>query len=317
MRVHRSFRLGLPGCALTIGNFDGVHRGHQAMLALLTSEARHRGLPSAVMTFEPHPRDHFALLAGKPELAPARVALLRDKLAELERCGVDHAVVLRFDARLASMTPQAFMTDVLRDGLKARYVLVGDDFRFGAKRAGTYAMLDEAGAAMGFDVARMMSYEVHGLRVSSSAVRQALAAGDMTQAAALLGRPYTVSGRVSHGRKLGRDLGFRTLNLRFPHRRPAASGIFVVQVRGLADRPLPGVASFGVRPTVEDAGRVLLEVHCLEWPLAADAGYGRLVQVELLHKLHDELKYDSLEALRVGIANDTQAARAWHAARPA
>jgi riboflavin kinase/FMN adenylyltransferase len=209
------------------------------------------------------------------------------------------------------------MTDVLRDGLKARYVLVGDDFRFGARRAGTYAMLDDAGASMGFDVARMMSYEVHGLRVSSSAVRQALAAGDMAQATALLGRPYTVSGRVSHGRKLGRDLGFRTLNLRFPHRQPAASGIFVVQVRGLADRPLPGVASFGVRPTVEDAGRVLLEVHCLEWPLAADAGYGRLVQVELLHKLHDELKYDSLEALRAGIAADTEAARAWHAARPA
>ena len=316
MRVHRSFRLGLPGCALTIGNFDGVHRGHQAMLALLTSEARHRGLPSAVMTFEPHPRDHFARLAGKPELAPARVALLRDKLAELERCGIEHAVVLRFDARLASMAPEAFMSDVLRDGLQARYVLVGDDFRFGARRAGTYAMLDEAGAAMGFDVARMMSYEVHGLRVSSSAVRQALAAGDMAQAAALLGRPYTVSGRVSHGRKLGRDLGFRTLNLRFPHRRPAASGIFVVRVRGLADQPLPGVASFGVRPTVEDAGRVLLEVHCLQWPLATDAGYGRLVQVELLHKLHDELKYDSLQALREGIARDTADAVAWHTAHP-
>jgi riboflavin kinase / FMN adenylyltransferase len=316
MRVHRSFRLGLPGCALTIGNFDGVHRGHQAMLALLTSEARHRGLPSAVMTFEPHPRDHFARLAGKPELAPARVALLRDKLAELERCGIEHAVVLRFDARLASMAPEAFMSDVLRDGLQARYVLVGDDFRFGARRAGTYAMLDEAGAAMGFDVARMMSYEVHGLRVSSSAVRQALAAGDMARAAALLGRPYTVSGRVSHGRKLGRDLGFRTLNLRFPHRRPAASGIFVVRVRGLADQPLPGVASFGVRPTVEDAGRVLLEVHCLHWPLATDAGYGRLVQVELLHKLHDELKYDSLQALREGIARDTAQAVAWHAAQP-
>lgn len=320
MQVHRSFRLGVPGCALTIGNFDGVHRGHQAMLALLTSEARHRGLPSAVMTFEPHPRDHFARLArlaGKPELAPARVALLRDKLAELERCGVDHAVVLRFDARLAAMPPEAFMSDVLRDGLKARYVLVGDDFRFGAKRAGTYAMLDEAGATMGFDVARMMSYEVHGLRVSSSAVREALAAGDMARAAALLGRPYAVSGRVQHGRKLGRDLGFRTLNLRFPHPRPAASGIFVVRVHGLGEGALPGVASFGVRPTVEDAGRVLLEVHCLQWPLALDAGYGHLVQVELLHKLHDELKYPSLEALREGIARDTQAARDWFTAQPA
>jgi riboflavin kinase/FMN adenylyltransferase len=317
MKVHRSFRLGLPGTALTIGNFDGVHRGHQAMLALLTSEARHRGLPSAVMTFEPHPRDHFARLAGKPELAPARVALLRDKLAELERCGVDHAVVLRFDTRLASMAPEAFMTEVLRDGLRARYVLVGDDFRFGARRAGTYTMLDEAGASMGFDVARMMSYEVHGLRVSSSAVREALAAGDMARAAALLGRPYAVSGRVQHGRKLGRELGFRTLNLRFPHPRPAAAGIFVVRVQGLGDHALPGVASFGVRPSVEDAGRVLLEVHCLQWPLATDAGYGRLVQVELLHKLHDELKYPSLDALREGIARDTQAARDWFAAHRA
>jgi riboflavin kinase / FMN adenylyltransferase len=317
MKVHRSFRLGLPGCALTIGNFDGVHRGHQAMLALLTSEARHRGLPSAVMTFEPHPRDHFARLAGKPELAPARVALLRDKLAELERCGIEHAVVLRFDARLAAMPAEAFMTDVLRDGLKARYVLVGDDFRFGARRAGTYTMLDDAGATMGFDVARMMSYEVHGLRVSSSAVRQALAEGDMARAAALLGRPYAVSGRVQHGRKLGRELGFRTLNLRFPHPRPAASGIFVVRVHGLGAAPLPGVASFGVRPTVEDAGRVLLEVHCLQWPLATEAGYGALVQVELLHKLHDELKYESLPALREGIARDTQAARDWFARQPA
>jgi riboflavin kinase / FMN adenylyltransferase len=317
MKVHRSFQLGLPGCALTIGNFDGVHRGHQAMLALLTSEARHRGLPSAVMTFEPHPRDHFARLAGKPELAPARVALLRDKLAELERCSIEHAVVLRFDARLAAMPAEAFMTDVLRDGLKARYVLVGDDFRFGARRAGTYAMLDQAGATMGFDVARMMSYEVHGLRVSSSAVRLALAEGDMARAAALLGRPYAVSGRVQHGRKLGRELGFRTINLRFPHPRPAASGIFVVRVHGLGAAPLPGVASFGVRPTVEDAGRVLLEVHCLQWPLANEAGYGALVQVELLHKLHDELKYESLPALREGIARDTQAARDWFARQPA
>jgi riboflavin kinase/FMN adenylyltransferase len=195
-------------------------------------------------------------------------------------------------------------------------VLVGDDFRFGSKRAGDYAMLDAAGAGGGFDVARMMSYEVHGLRVSSSAVRLALAAGDMAQVATLLGRPYSISGHVVHGRKLGRELGFRTLNLRFNHRKPAAMGIFVVQVMGLADRPLPGVASFGVRPTVEDAGRVLLEVHCLDWPagLGDDGGYGRCVRVELLHKLHDELRYDSLETLKQGIAKDEADARGWLAA---
>ncbi|MFN9746213.1 MAG: bifunctional riboflavin kinase/FAD synthetase [Betaproteobacteria bacterium] len=304
---------GTGGCALTIGNFDGVHRGHQAMLALLVNEARHRGVPSCVLTFEPHPRDFFAARAGKPELAPARIATLRDKLAELERCGIELAVVTRFDERLASMPAETFISGVLQQGLRARYVLVGDDFSFGARRQGNYAMLDAAGAARGFDVARMMSYEVHGLRVSSSAVRDALARGDMARAEALLGRPYAISGRVQHGRKLGRDLGFRTLNLRFGHGRPAAMGIFVVRVHGLAGEPLRGVASLGVRPTVEDAGRVLLEVHCMEWPasLGPEGGYGRRVRVDLLHKLHDELKYDSLEALREGIARDTAAAQAW------
>lgn len=316
------------GCALTIGNFDGVHRGHQAMLALLRSEARHRGLPSCVMTFEPHPRDHFARAAGRPELAPARIATLRDKLIELEACGVDEVVVLPFDERLASLSPQAFIADILVDGLGTRYLLVGDDFRFGARRAGDYALLDAAGEQAGFDVARMLSYEVHGLRVSSSAVRDALAAGDMEQAARLLGRPYAISGHVIHGRKLGRALGesaagradgFRTLNLRFGHAKPAASGIFAVRTHGLADEPLDGVASLGVRPTIEDAGRVLLEVHCLDWPaaLGVEGGYGRLVRVELLHKLRDEARYDGLDALTAAIAADVAHARDWFAAHAA
>jgi riboflavin kinase/FMN adenylyltransferase len=316
MQVFRGFHH--PGiasaCALTIGNFDGVHRGHQAMLALLTNEARHRGVPSCVLTFEPHPRDFFAERAGRMDTAPARIATLRDKLSELERCGIDQAVVLRFDQALASHPPEAFIDEVLVSGLHARYVLVGDDFRFGARRAGDYAMLDRAGAPAGFDVARMMSYEVHGSRVSSSAVRAALGAGDMALASALLGRPYSISGHVLHGRKLGRELGFPTLNLRFGHPHPAAAGIFVVRVQGLGEAPLEGVASLGVRPTVEDAGRVLLEVHCLEWPLAPDAGYGACVRAELLHKLHDERRYPSLDALREGIARDAADARAWFAA---
>lgn len=320
MRVFRGQRppcAADPGCALTIGNFDGVHRGHQAMLALLSSEARHRGLRSCVMTFEPHPRDWFARQAGKPELAPLRIATLRDKLQELERCGVDEVVLLRFDRQLASLSPEAFIQQVLLHQLRARYVLVGDDFRFGARRAGDYALLDAAGSTLGFDVARMMSYEVHGLRVSSSAVRDALGAGDMLGASRLLGRPYSISGHVVHGRKLGRSLGFRTLNLRFASNRPAVQGIFVVQVHGLGGQPLPGVASLGVRPTVEDAGRVLLEVHCLHWPdsLGAEAGYGQLLRVELLHKLHDERRYPSLAALQAGIAQDEADARAWWAAR--
>jgi riboflavin kinase/FMN adenylyltransferase len=283
------------------------------MLALLTSEARHRGLPACVMTFEPHPRDHFARQAGKPDAAPARISTLRDKLAELERCGIDHAVVVPFDKHFAGMAPQAFIGDVLVQGLRARYVLVGDDFSFGARRAGNYAMLDAAGTDNGFAVARMLSYEVHGQRVSSSAVREALQAGDMPAAQALLGRPYSISGHVVHGRKLGRELGFRTLNLRFGHPRPAAAGIFAVSVHGLAAEPVPAVASLGVRPTVEDGGRVLLEVHCLQWPaaLGSEGAYGRCVSVDLLHKLHDELKYDSLQALREGITRDCVQARAW------
>lgn len=330
MQVFRGFHHpGIaPACALTIGNFDGVHRGHQAMLALLRSEAQHRGLPSCLLTFEPHPRDFFAQRLGKPELAPARIAPLRDKLSELQRCGIDQVVVLRFDEALAALSAQDFIRQVLVEGLGARYVLVGDDFRFGAKRQGDYATLDAAGAREGFDVARMMSYEVHGLRVSSSAVREALGAGDMEAANRLLGRPYSISGHVVHGQKLGRQLnessagagdGFRTLNLRFPHRKSAAHGIYAVRVHGLADAPLGGVASLGVRPTVEEAGRILLEVHCLDWPaaLGRDGAYGKIVRVELLHKLRDEARYDGLPALSAAIARDVDQARAYLAAHSA
>jgi riboflavin kinase/FMN adenylyltransferase len=328
MQIFRGFRHPgvAPACALTIGNFDGVHRGHQAMLALLNTEARQRALPSCVMTFEPHPRDYFAAAAKRPELAPARIGTLRDKLSELAACGVAQTIVLPFDARLAAQTPDQFVQQALVEGLGARYVLVGDDFRFGAKRAGDYAMLDAAGQANGFDVARMNSYEVHGLRVSSSAVREALAEGRMGDAQTLLGRPYTISGHVVHGRKLGRALGasspglsdgFRTLNLRFRHWKPAASGIFAVLVHGLSDTPLPGVANLGVRPSLDandvNGGRVLLETHCLDWPhtLGTEGGYGKIVRVELLHKLHDELRYTSLEALTAGIAKDGRDARAF------
>jgi riboflavin kinase/FMN adenylyltransferase len=319
MQIFRGFHHpGIaPACALTIGNFDGVHRGHQAMLALLNSEARHRGVPSCVMSFEPHPRDYFAAVQRKPELAPARIATLRDKLTELANCGVDQCVILPFDARLSSQTPQAFIDDVLVAGLGVKYVLVGDDFRFGSKRAGDYAMLDAAGQAKGFDVARMNSYEVRGLRVSSSAVREALGRGDMDATAALLGRPYSISGHVVHGRKLGRELGFKTLNLRFSHWKPAASGIFAVLVHGLGDEPLQGVANLGIRPSLDpddvNGGRVLLETHCLQWPasLGPEGAYGKIIRVDLLHKLHDELKYDSLEALTVGIRKDCDDARAF------
>ncbi len=323
MQIFRGFHHPqlAKACALTIGNFDGVHRGHQAMLALLKNEARHRGVPSCVMTFEPHPRDFFAKQHQQPDLAPARIATLRDKLNELAACGVDQCVVLPFDQSFASQEPQAFIEDVLVKGLGVKYVLVGDDFRFGAKRAGDYAMLDAAGGKLGFDVARMNSYEVKNLRVSSSAVREAMGRGAMQEVAQLLGRPYAISGHVVHGRKLGRELNCRTLNLRFSHWKPAASGIFVVQVHGLSSQPLAGVANLGIRPSLDptdvNGGRVLLETHCLDWPasLGAEGGYGKIIRVELLHKLHDELKYDGLDALMQGIHKDCDDARAWLAAR--
>ncbi len=265
------------------------------------------------MTFEPHPREFFA-----PDQAPTRLTNLREKFELLAEFGVDRVQLVRFNFDFARITAEEFVTRILVRGLAVRWLLVGDDFRFGARRAGDYATLDAAGARAGFDVARMLSYEVHGQRVSSSAVRDALAGGDMARVAGLLGRPYAISGHVLPGRRLGRELGFRTLNLRFAHERPAAMGIFVVAVHGLGPEPLPAVASLGVRPTVESAGRVLLETHVLDWPanLHAEAGYGRVIRVELRHKLHDERKYASIDALRAAIADDTAQARAWWSAKP-
>ncbi len=227
MRVFRGLRHPdlAPSSALTIGNFDGVHRGHQAMLALLVSEAAHRGLPPTVMSFEPNPRDYFAARAGKPEPAPARIAPLRDKLGELARCGIQQVVILRFDAALAAQSPEAFIDRMLVEGLGVGYVLVGDDFRFGARRAGDYAMLDAAGASRGFDVARMMSYEVHGHRVSSSAVRAALAAGDMKQRRGPA-RPALQHQRPRHPRRQARPRARRKRQRprrRLSHPEPALS----------------------------------------------------------------------------------------------
>ena len=322
MRILRGFDHPdqAKACALTIGNFDGVHRGHQAMLALLQNEARHRNVASCVMTFEPHPRDYFANVYKQPDLAPARIATLRDKLNELAACGVQQCIVLPFNEKFAAQSPDDFINNVLVQGLGVKYVLVGDDFRFGAKRMGDYAMLDAAGTQLGFDVARMNSYEVRGLRVSSSAVREALARGAMDEVAQLLGRPYAISGHVVHGRKLGRELQCPTLNLRFAHWKPAASGIFVVRVHGLHEAPLQGVANLGIRPSLDptdvNGGRVLLETHCLDWPasLGAEGGYSKIIRVELLHKLHDELAYDGMDALKQGIHKDCEDARTWFAA---
>jgi riboflavin kinase/FMN adenylyltransferase len=311
MKVFR----GLPNdrarapCALTIGNFDGVHRGHQALLAHVTASARRLGLEAAVMTFEPHPREYFAQRAGDLLRAPARIANLRDKLESLEAAGVDRVIVEHFNESFAALSPQDFTQRVLVDGLHVKWLMVGDDFCYGARRAGNVALLAEAGKHYDFVVESLPAVLHDATRISSSAVRAALAQGDFATTRALLGHPYSMSGHVIHGAKLGRTLGFPTLNLRVVHR-PALAGIFIVQVHGLADRPLPAVASLGVRPTVEDAGRMLLEVHLFDWNASC---YGKLVRVEFLVKLRDEEKYVDLPTLTAAIERDASQARAWFA----
>lgn len=316
MKVFR----GLPNaearrpCALTIGNFDGVHRGHRALLARVADAAVRLGVDSAVMTFEPHPREYFAHLAGDESRAPHRIANLRDKLQALEHCGVDRVIVEHFSARFAAMSAERFIDDVLVGGLHVKWLIVGDDFRFGARRAGDLALLVEAGRRHGFEVVSLPTVMHEDTRISSSEVRNALAAGNFARAQDLLGHPYAISGHVQHGRKLGRTIGFPTLNLRIAHKRPAVSGIFVVQVHGLAERPLPAVASLGVRPTVEDNGRVLLEVHVFDF---SGNCYGKLIRVEFLKKLRDEAKYDDLDSLTRAIDADACAAREFFAQREA
>ena len=313
MKVFR----GLPNdrarapCALTIGNFDGVHRGHQALLAHVRAAAAELGIEAAVMTFEPHPREYFARRTGDLSKAPARIANLRDKLGDLERAGIDRVIVEHFNEHFASQSPQDFIERVLVDGLHVKWLMVGDDFRFGAKRLGDIAMLQEAGRQYGFQ-AETLSAVMHGeRRISSSAVREALKEADFAATQQLLGHPYVMSGHVIHGQKLGRTLGFPTLNLRVAHR-PALCGIFVVQVHGLAAQPLPAVASLGVRPTVEDAGRMLLEVHVFDYN---EPAYGKLVRVEFLAKLRDEEKYVDLPTLTAAIEGDARQARAFFAHR--
>ncbi|MCA1323300.1 bifunctional riboflavin kinase/FAD synthetase [Herbaspirillum sp. alder98] len=312
MKVFR----GLPNaesrapCALTIGNFDGVHLGHQALLAQVREAAGRFGLDAAVMTFEPHPREFFAQLLGKPEIAPARIANLRDKLQSLTNAGIDRVIVEHFGSHFAALSPQDFIEKILVQGLHVRWLMVGDDFCFGARRAGNLQTLIEAGREHGFEVHSMPTVTNAGVRISSSAVRAALAAGDLQLARQLLGHSYAITGHVVHGKKLGRTIGFPTLNMRVGHKRPALSGIFVVQVHGLAAQPLPAVASLGVRPTVDDSGRVLLETHLLDFQ--GDC-YGKLLRVEFLKKLRDEEKYVDLPTLTAAIARDADQARAYFA----
>ncbi len=303
MRVFRSYSRPVPGpTAIAIGNFDGVHRGHGALLERLCDVARESRLPPTILTFEPHPREFFS-----PASAPARLSTLREKLELLADAGVEQAMVCRFNKAFAALSADQFIEQVLIGGLRARHLIIGDDFRFGKGRAGDFALLQAAGRQFGFSVEAMGSVTVDGERVSSSGVRAALAAGDMEHAARLLGRPYIIDGKVTQGQQLGRQWGFPTANIRIKHNPLPMAGVFAVEVGGLGDMPLPGVANLGIRPTVGGT-RPLLEVHLFDFDRDI---YGAHISVRFVHKLRNEQRFPNFDALKAQIADDAATARAF------
>ncbi len=302
MLVYRGFSKKAPDTTvLTIGNFDGVHLGHRALLARLKETAAREKLLSTVLTFEPHPREFFA-----PESAPARLSTLREKLELIADEGVALAYVCHFNARFAALSAEEFIERILVDSLRVKHLTIGDDFCFGAGRRGNFAMLRQAGEHHGFQVEAMDSVTLEGERASSSAVRAALAAGDMDHAARLLGRTYSIDGRVVHGDKMGRHLGFATANIRIKHFKPPLMGVFAVEVHGLTGGPHKGVANLGIRPSVNKAPRPILEVHLFDF--STDI-YGAHLNVRFLNKLRNEVHFPNFEALKAQIANDVETAR--------
>ncbi len=292
-------------CALTIGNFDGVHRGHQALLRQVVEGARARHLRPCVLTFEPHPREFFS-----PHDAPPRIQNLRDKLMALRQCAIDTIAIEEFNQAFSKLSPSEFVQNILIEKLNTKWILIGDDFCYGAKRAGNFNSLVAAGKQFDFEVSRIPSVLETEERISSSLLRQSLEQGDMKRSTQLLGRPFSISGHVLYGKQLGRTLGFPTLNLavcaRHPNAKPVTSGIFVSQVHGLGEKPLPAVSSLGVRPSVESTGQVLLETHIFDFNRSI---YGQVVCVELLTRLHEERKYPDLTTLQAAIQDDAQKAR--------
>ena len=288
--------------ALTIGNFDGVHLGHRALLNELRAAAGQRGLVTAAVVFEPHPREFFA-----PQQAPARLTSLREKLELFDSIGIDRVHVCRFNARFAQMAAADFI-HALCDESHAKFVLIGDDFRFGSGRAGDFGLMEKIGDQRGFEVQSVHSVLRDGVRISSTGIRAALAAGQMREAQGYLGRPYSISGRVVHGDKLGQKIGFPTANIQLKHNRPPLSGIFVVEAHVEGQGVLQGAASLGVRPTVTQGAKPVLEVHLFEF---AQQIYGRHLRVEFLQKLRDEEKYPDLDSLTKQIALDVAHAKKW------
>lgn len=300
MRIVRHPREGAFATAIAIGSFDGVHLGHAAILARVVAEARRRGLAAAILTFEPLPREFFS-----PATAPPRITSLAERLLAIADKGVEVAFVERFSAAYAALTPQAF-AGRLRNRYGARWVMVGPDFRFGARRAGDAATLQALGREHGFEVEVLPQVSDRGARVSSTRVREALARADFAQAAHLLGRPYAITGRVMHGAKRGRGLGFPTANIRLARPRPALQGIFAVKCYGAATRGLEGVASLGLNPAVNANGPATLEAFLFDF--SGDL-YGRHLRIEFLKKLRDEAPFASLDELAAQIRRDCDRAR--------
>lgn len=290
------------GCVLTIGNFDGVHLGHQTLLKQVIAKAHSIGLAATVMTFEPQPQELFA-----GDKAPARLTRFREKYVELKKVGIDRLLCVNFNHHFASMTAEYFVECLLVKQLGVKFLVIGDDFRFGQDRRGDFAMLVAAGKKYGFEVISTASFCVSKQRVSSTAIRQALANDELEQVEQMLGRSYSLRGRVSHGRKLGRTIGFPTANIPLKRRVSPVAGVYAVEVLGITTTPIAGVANVGHRPTVKGV-RQQLEVHLFDYQ--ADL-YGRQLEVVLRHKLRDEKKFESFDALKCQIERDAQAARVW------
>ena len=313
IRSIHSPHLPRDGCALTIGNFDAVHIGHRKILQTLVAQSRQRGLPAAVMTFDPHPQEYFSRQGARPTSpaspasAPPRLTATATRYFALRECGVDIMLSLNFNGDLARTDAVDFIRRYLVDRLRVKYLLVGDDFRFGAKRAGDFKLLAEIAPQHGCQVARFHAVQRYGERVSSTRIRALLACGDLHRAAQLLGRNYAHAGRVIHGHKRGREWGFPTINLAIRHQ-PALAGVFAVTVSGLAEHAIAGVASLGQRPTLRPVGKPqsVLEVFLFDY--AGDA-YGRRVCVEFVKKIRDEEKFESYDALIARIAEDARIAK--------
>ena len=302
--------LRLP-CALSIGNFDGVHLGHQRMIAQVCSAAQRLNLLPTLLTFAPHPRQYFARLNHRPELSPPQITGLRDKLTALANAGIERVFLARFNRAMADMPASDFVTRWLAKELNVKWLIVGEDFRFGRQRTGDVQLLKALGKTCDIEVHTLGDVQdIHGQRISSSEVRAALGAGDVKRAADLLGRPFGMTGHIIHGKKLGRTLNMPTMNMLVTPRCAARSGIYVVRAHGLGSLALPGVASLGVRPTVEDDGRILLETHLFDQNIDA---YGKIVRVELLQHLRDEEKFPDLPTLTAAMHADAQHARAYFA----